>query len=307
MIPIIVVVKLVKELGLIPYLAAPLEPVMKFVGLPAEMGLVWATALVSNIYGALIVFSTIVADHPLTAAQATVLGVMMLVGHNLPVEIKIAQATGSRVWFQVFLRTAGAVALGLVVSVTYRYLDIHQGPAAMLWQPPEALPPGLGWWALGELRNLAMIFCTVTALMAFLRFLEAIRATHLIYKIIAPILRLIGIGPKASSLAVIGLTLGIAYGGGMLINEARTGRMSGRDTFHTLSFLGICHSVFEDSLLLALIGAKFSGLLWGRIIFAIIVIAILARITARLSESSMQRWLWTKPERGEPEPLTAER
>lgn len=295
MIPIIAAVKIVKELDIIPYLAAPLQPVMQLVGLPAEMGLVWATALLSNIYGALIVFSTVAVDHPLTAAQATVLGVMILVGHNLPLELKIAQATGTRVWFQVLLRTLGAVVLGLAVSAVYGWFGLHQEPAEMLWKPPESLPPGLGWWALGELRNLGLIACTVTVLVAFLRLLEFLRVTHLIYRLIAPVLRLTGIGLKASSLAVIGLTLGIAYGGGMIIREAENGRMSGRDVFHTLSFLGMCHAVFEDSMLLALIGGQFSGLLVARVVFTIAVAAVLARLTARLSDRAFERWLWKRP------------
>ena len=86
MIPIIILVKALQEFGLIQYLAWPLEPIMSLVGLPAEMGLVWATALINNIYTGIIVLLSLTGDIPLTTAQATVLGVLMLVGHGLPVE-----------------------------------------------------------------------------------------------------------------------------------------------------------------------------------------------------------------------------
>ena len=39
MVPIIIVVKVLQELGLIVWLARPLAPVMHVVGLPGEMGL----------------------------------------------------------------------------------------------------------------------------------------------------------------------------------------------------------------------------------------------------------------------------
>ncbi|NMC48238.1 MAG: hypothetical protein GYA47_02220, partial [Desulfovibrio sp.] len=43
MIPVIIGVKILKELDLISLLAVPLSPLMELTGLPADMGLVWAT------------------------------------------------------------------------------------------------------------------------------------------------------------------------------------------------------------------------------------------------------------------------
>ena len=79
MIPVLIGVKILQELDLIQYLAWPLKPFMALVGLPPEMGLVWATAMVNNIYSGIIVMLQLWADNPLTAAQATVLGTMILV------------------------------------------------------------------------------------------------------------------------------------------------------------------------------------------------------------------------------------
>ncbi len=56
MVPIILLVKFITELELLPYLAALLEPLMHLMGLPGSMGLVWATAILNNVYSAMIVF-----------------------------------------------------------------------------------------------------------------------------------------------------------------------------------------------------------------------------------------------------------
>ena len=96
MVPIIILVKILQELDVIKYLAIPLAPIMKFVGLPGELGLVWATAILNNLYGAMVVLLSLVRDAPITAAQATVLCTMMLVAHTLPIELKIAQASTTR-------------------------------------------------------------------------------------------------------------------------------------------------------------------------------------------------------------------
>ncbi len=56
MIPISIGVKLLSEFGLIDVIGTHLAPAMGVVGLPGEFGLVLATAMLVNIYGALIVF-----------------------------------------------------------------------------------------------------------------------------------------------------------------------------------------------------------------------------------------------------------
>jgi hypothetical protein len=106
MIPIIIAVKILQDLGLIAWLALPLAPVMHLVGLPGEMGLVWATALVNNIYGSMIVFVSLAGQHDLTVAQVTVLGVMILIAHGLPVELQIVRKSGPRMGFQAFCVSA---------------------------------------------------------------------------------------------------------------------------------------------------------------------------------------------------------
>ncbi|WP_419831312.1 hypothetical protein [Endozoicomonas atrinae] len=55
MIPTILVLKVIEEAGGIVYLSQLLDPVMSAVGLPSELGLVWATTLLVNIYSGLLV------------------------------------------------------------------------------------------------------------------------------------------------------------------------------------------------------------------------------------------------------------
>ncbi len=295
MIPVLVAVEVARRLGLVPYLAVPLSPVMALVDLPPAMGLVWATAILNNIYGAIAVFGSLAADHPLTAAQATVLGAMILVAHGLPVELRIVQAAGPRLWFQATLRLGGAVVFGLLLAAAFRVSGAYAEPAAVLWTPRPAGEPGVLGWVAGEARNLGMIFLVILGLLAFLDALEAVRATRLLNRLLGPVLGLVGIGPRAAPLTVVGLTMGIAYGGGLIIHEARSGDLPERDVFHSLSLLGLCHSVFEDSLLLVVIGGRLSGLLWARIAFSLLAIAVLARLTRVLPPSAFRRLFWKPP------------
>jgi hypothetical protein len=298
MIPVLILVKVLKELGLIRSLAVPLEPVMRLVGLPAEMGLVWATAMLNNIYGSIVVLLSLVDEAPLTTAQATVLGTMILVAHSLPVELKIAQKSGPRLLFQGAARIGSALLIGWVLHLVYGGLELLEDPVNILLSPEAGVSPGkesIAAWAVGELGNLASIFGIIVGLLLFMRALERFRITEIMNRVLQPVLRLMGIGPKASTIAIIGVTLGISYGGGLIIREARSGRIDKRDVFYALTLMGLAHSLFEDTLLMVMMGGHLSGLLWARALFAVAALLLLVRLTALLPESFCDRWLWGDP------------
>jgi hypothetical protein len=302
MIPVVIAVKVLQELDLIRYVAWPLKPVMGLVGLPGEMGLVWATSMVNNIYSGLIVLLALVKDNPLSAAQATVLGAMVLVAHSLPVELRITRAAGPRLLFQALLRIGGALVLGWLLHTAYTAFGLLQGPADILIEADKSAGD-LGWpaWALGEVRNLASIFLIILALVAVMRLMRSIRATDALDWLLRPVLRLMGVGSKASTITVIGLTMGLSYGGGLIIREARSGAVGRRDVFFSLSLMGLSHSLVEDTLLLAMAGGAFSGIFWGRLAFSLIAVAVLVAVSRRLPERFGDRWLWGPPaEEGAP-------
>jgi len=292
MVPIIIGVKILQELGLIGYLAWPLKPLMGLVGLPAEMGLVWATALVNNIYTGIIVLASLIQDHPLTGAQATVLAVLLLVGHGLPVECAIARKSGARFLFQCFSRLIGAFILAWLLHTIYDATGTLQSPATMLFTVDPAGDPSLLDWALGQAKNLASIFFIILGLLVIMRLLHAVGLIDLMNRLLRPVLKQIGIGPKASAITVIGLTMGLSYGGGLIIGEAKSGNVGREDVFYSLTLMGLCHSLIEDTLLLLLIGGHLSGILWGRLFFALIAMAVIVRIVRRLPEKFRNTYLW---------------
>ena len=281
MVPALIIVKTLDMMGGTRLLAGLLEPVMRLVGLPAEAGIVWAAAMLTSIYTGLAIFADLSLDTPLTIAQVSVLGTMILVAHSLPVEGAIAKATGVSWPATLLIRMGGALVLGALLHVFYSGTGTLQEPSAMLWRP-EPADPSLLAWALGQLRSLAMIFVIIVSLMALLRLLKALGIERLMHALLAPLLRLIGIGREASNVTIIGFTLGLSIGAGLLIREVRTGSLSRRDIFLTMAFLGLCHSVIEDTLLIVLMGADLSAILWTRLAFAILVTALLARLGRRI-------------------------
>ncbi|WP_035243878.1 hypothetical protein [Desulfonatronovibrio hydrogenovorans] len=291
MIPIIIAVKIIAELDLLKYLASALEPLMHLMGLPGIMGLVWATAMFNNIYSAMIVFVSLPESFELTVAQVTVLSTAILMAHALPIELRIVQKAGTRLIFQGLFRVGAALILGILLNLFYELGGWLQHSNTVLWRP-DPQPDGAIYWVLSQIRNLGIIYLIILALMTLIRFMDHIRATELFIRIMAPIFRLLGIGREATSITIVGLTMGLAYGGALIIKEARSNKIKKQDIFFSLSLMGIAHSLIEDTLLMMLLGAHISGILFIRLLFSIFLIFIMVKIWAVLPEKCIDKYLY---------------
>jgi hypothetical protein len=281
MIPILIAVKILKEFGWITALAKPLGPLMGLVGLPPECGLTFATAMANNLYAALAVHAALVPTMPrLSVAQATVLGTMMLIAHNLFVEGAIAKKCGAGFWGQIGLRLCGAFACGGLLWLFFSRLGLFGDPAPLLFTPPAG-DASLWVWALGELENLGLIACVITGLVGLMRLLERLGVTRLFRVALLPFLRLMGIGGEAATITVIGLVMGLAYGGGLILLDIQQGRVSRRDVWAAVGLMSLSHALIEDTLLMYLIGASLWGTFWARLFFSLAVMAVLSRLVAR--------------------------
>lgn len=293
MIPVMVVVKILVELGWVSYLAMPLRPAMQLVGLPAEMGLVWATAMLDSYYSSIVVLLSLSETVPLNVAQMTVLGSMILICHGLPVEVKIAQASGNRFVFQFLIRLVCAFCLGFILHQVYSAGQWLQEPNSIFWQQEGVKDPSLLGWALDQVRNLLAIFGIILLLVTLMRLLKFLRVIDLFNWLLTPLLKILNIGKEAGTLTIIGMTLGLSYGGGLIIHEARSGRADPRDVFASVTMMGLAHGLIEDTIVLAMLGAHLSGILMARVLFALIVVALLMRLVPRLSPGTVHRFLYT--------------
>ena len=57
--------------------------------------------------------------------------------------------------------------------------------------------------------------------------------------------------------------------------ENKKKEINKKDIFLSLSFLGLCHSIIEDTILILLLGSHISGILFFRFIYTVIIILIM--------------------------------
>ena len=290
-IPISIATKLLNDWGVTAYIGIVLGPVMKLVGLPGSMGLVWATAMITSLYAAIIVFLSLVSMEPLTVAQVTILATMMLVAHSLPIELRIAQKAGPRLRFMLLLRISGALVTGFLLNQIYLKSGYLQTEFVAMWKP-DIIDPSWKAWAVAQIKSLLTIYGIILLLLFILRLLTWLRIMELLTRIFKPILRVMGMSRDAAPITIIGMTMGIGYGGGMIIREAQSGSLSRQDILFSLSFMGLMHSMIEDTLLMIFLGGHVSGVLIFRFLFAMAVIFVMVKLMKSVSETTFNRYFF---------------
>ena len=288
MIPTLIVVKLLEELGALEYFSDLISPLMTFVGLPESMGIVWATTMMTNLYTGMIVFINIAQHESLTVAQVTVLSLMLLICHALPVEALIAKRAGVKLRVTLTIRIGCALLFAWVFNQICLSADLLQSASQLNWHPADANDTLIDW-AISQLKSLAMIFLLICVLLTALKFIRSVGVDKLIESLLAPILKLMGIGRQASTITLIGLTLGLAFGGGLLIQESKN--ISKRDILASMTLLALCHSIIEDTLLVLLLGANLWGVLFFRLIFSFLLLFVASLWLRRKGDQFIEQHL----------------
>ena len=112
---------------------------------------------------------------------------------------------------------------------------------------------------------------------------------QLLKKGLKPLLASLGISESVIPITLIGITSGILYGGGLMIEEAKKHQLSGKEVFFALSLMGLCHSLIEDSILMMLMGAHWTGVFVFRILFALIITKLIVILSEKLSDTQFQK------------------
>ena len=131
---------------------------------------------------------------------------------------------------------------------------------------------------LGALKlsgKLVLIIVPLVTLFELLRYLPVFRRTG---EAVDPLMRGIGLTREAALPLFTGVFLGIAYGAGIIIRVAQEKRLPSRELFLMGLFLATCHAVVEDTLIFVVIGGSAWIMLGARLVLAICLTALLARL-----------------------------
>ena len=280
LIPFVFIVKLLEISGVIEFLAKLIQPLMSLVGLTPELGLVLVTAILVNMYAAIVLFINLIPILDVNVAQVTILTTMILVCHNIPIESAVCKAAGVSFIYTALLRFFSAFLLGFILKLIYFNFELLMEPFETLVKL-DPLPSEFWPWLYYQFVNLVYVFFIVCIMVIILEALKKIGIERLFEIIFVPPLKLFGIQKEAMNIIIVGMTIGIQYGGGILIKDIKSGKVDKQSVFLAVSLLNLLHAIIEDTILMALIGGHISGILFARVIFSLVLSYLIFMIYKR--------------------------
>lgn len=276
-VPIAIAAEVLRTLGVIDAMAPYVEPLMALVGLPGELSLAVLLGILVGLWNAALLLYVLVPMDQLTVADVTIFSCLLLVAHALPMEQMIIKRAGPSFILTFALRLIGGFVFAAILNLILSATGWLSEPVAPVWEPMQ---PTEGWGPfLFELaKSMGMIFIILIVLILILDAFKALGIMKVLHAMIAPILRLVGIKGEAVNFTAVGIFLGIGYGGGLLIKEARSGTVAKDQILLSCVFMGFAHSMIEDTLFFIALGADPTAVILGRLIFAMIATALFAAV-----------------------------
>ncbi|WP_457568730.1 nucleoside recognition protein [Desulfurobacterium sp.] len=256
--------------GILNRLAPVFKPLTEIVHLPPESAVGIAAGMIFNLYAAV----AFLAPLNLTPAQWTAIGLFLGIAHSFLVETTIMKKLGIPVVYSLALRTATAVvAVKLLTLFPLSFNSVNTGKSGVETQEFKSVADMLIHSLQHAVTLSVKIVFLVVAIIFVLNFVKSL----------PPVKKYSEKVNTAFSL-LTGLTLGITYGAGVLINEANSGNLTKRDIFFIGTFLMICHSVIEDTFLFVIFGASWIPIVGLRLALAFTVSPIASKIRCAVSD-----------------------
>ncbi len=275
MVPVMLLMSVLDAWGALPVIAGFFRPIMSLLGLPGNAALVFVSGAAINLYTAV----AVAANVPLTIKEITVLAVLCLDFHNIPVECAVQKQSGSGFLSMLVVRLVTAISAALVFNLLI--------PSTGVWALPAKAAPAKsaaqGWallrsslvdnaWVLGK------VVVIVLALMIVVEFLRQTGGLRLLTWLMRPLVWLAGLPREAAFTVMASSTLGLAYGAGLVIAEARQGHLTREGQFRTNVFIGTTHSLWEDTGLFAVLGASIWWILLGRLVIGAVAVRVFSAL-----------------------------
>ena len=267
-IPISFVVFLLDFFGALSVIADWVAPVFKLIGLSGQASIVLITSFFTNIYSVIAVITTLGIGH----REGTILAVMCLISHALIVETAIQKKTGSMPWRMVVIRLLASFLAALLLNFILPAEAVNVSEKTVRAVVDFKL--ALSGWLSDMLVTTLKIIILVNLLLILQKILNEFGLIKWILWPFKPLLKVMGLPSSTGFLWIVANTLGLGYGGAIMINEAEEGRLSKEDADLLNHHIAISHSQLEDPLLFVSIGYNYGVLLWPRILLAILFVWI---------------------------------
>lgn len=266
--PVSLVVRLLDFYGILALMAGLLDPVFVYMGLPGSTAIVFITSIFLPLYAPLAILTSM----SITLRELTILALMCQISHNLPVESAIQAKTGTPFWTATVLRITMSIVVGLVLNLV---LPQDMGVPVFARVDPTVITSLWGLlqaWLKSAGQVTMLIAVIVFSLNLLYSLLYAYRLIPKLSKGVAPVLRFFGLPENVAFLWLIGYIVGLAYGGALMMDQMKDGKVGKADAGLLNYHLAMSHSVLEDNLLFVALGVSIWWIMGVRLLAAWIVV-----------------------------------
>lgn len=213
--PVTLLVTLLQHTPVMDWLVRLITPVMGLFGLSGEAAIPLVLGNMLNLYAGIAGILTL----DLSVKEVFILAVMLSFCHNLIIESTVAAKVGIRIGVILAVRIGLAAVSAIVINLiwhggkeTAQYGFIaakSAAPDSWLGMLAEALTKA----GLGVLQLAAIVI----PLMIIIQFLRDLGWLYRFSRWLSPFTQLLGMNKNTSMTMVTGLTIGLAYGAGVMI------------------------------------------------------------------------------------------
>lgn len=240
------------------------EPIASFLNLPNEVTLAIAAGMLFNLYAA-IAFAMPLS---LSAYEWTVLALFLGIAHSLLVENAIMKKLGISYTYSTILRIFSAGIA--IIPLKFLPKDLFTSNI-IIPQTTHKVYDSFSQMLYHSLESAIILSIKITVLIVviifIMDFIKSLKFMQTWQKKV-----------KTSFSLVAGLLLGITYGAGILISEAKSNSLTKQQVFYIGTFLMLCHAIIEDTLLFVIFGANAYIIVSIRLTLAFLFSYVLLRV-----------------------------
>jgi hypothetical protein len=266
--PISLLVRFLDYFGILQWLATFLDPLFLNMGLPGSSAIVFITSIFLPLYAPLAIITSL----PLTLRELTILALMCQISHNLPVESAIQAQTGTSFRAMTLLRISMSIVVGVMLNLI---LPAEMGMPLFAQTNVTAITSVgalLLLWLKSSLQIALLILIIVFLLNLLYSLLDNYQLIPKLSRGIKPLLAFFGLPKSTAFLWLIGYIVGLAYGGALMMDQMKEGKVTRSEASLLNHHLAISHSVLEDNLLFVALGVSLWWILAVRFTVAFVVV-----------------------------------
>lgn len=265
-IPVSFAVFLIDYLGILAEIARLVAPFFNWFGLSGSASVVLITSFFTNIYSSIAVMSTL----GIPAREGLILANMCLIAHALIVETGIQRKTGSSALRMILVRLSASFLAAWLLNLVLPAQpgEILSGSAPVQQNFTAAF---LDWLKAISITSIKIVVL-VNLLLIVQKLLSELKVLEWLVKPLHPLLRVMGLPSQTGFLWMVAYTLGLSYGGAIMISQSEEGKLSREEADLLNHHIAISHSQLEDPLLFAAVGFSIPWLIFPRFFLALLYV-----------------------------------